>query len=155
MVVRFIAMNQIRIANQTVVFERVTFVAYHCSAATADWNLCLEREGAMSYLSGTITPAPRTASDLAGASVRVDLRSLDEVAEGILGRPITLYPGGQSVCALSFPIERSATGARFAINFDFEWDHALGTFPVAGTMESGTIELEAEVGALHPNAPPR
>jgi hypothetical protein len=150
-------MSHLRIAGETFHFDRVSLLAYHCASREADWNLGLEGAGTTLWLSGTIVPGPATPDDLDGAQVSVELRSLDEVVEALLGRPITMYPGGQAVCALAFPIARTAAGARFAVDFEFDWDHALGTFPdkAAGTRLTGALELDAELEALHPAGLPR
>lgn len=147
--------SHLRIDEETFAFERATFVAYHCASSVADWNLELIRAGEAFWLSGKIVPAPRSPEDLDGARVEIDLRSLDDLADALLGRAITMFPGGQSVCALSFTLARSPTGVRFASDFSFEWDHDLETFPIKGTTLQASIELDAEVGALHPGGLPR
>ena len=72
-------MSRIRIARDTWTLGGASFVAYHCDGPEADWNLALDHAGQTLWLSGTVTPSPRSYVDLAGAEVTVDQRSLDEV----------------------------------------------------------------------------
>lgn len=146
-------MSYIRIAGETFVLDGAELLAYHCCGPEADWNLALSLPGRTLYLSGTVTPAPRTADDLEGAAARVDLRSLDEVIGDLLGHSVTLYPGGQDVCELTFPLARSPKGVRLAVVFTSDWDRVLETFPGAGDIEIA-IEIDAVVSALHPGRHP-
>lgn len=146
-------MSHIRVAGTTFAIERAVMVAYHCASPEADWNLALEREGALLWLAGTVVPGPATIDALGGAEVSVELQSLDEVLEALLGRAVTLYPGGQGVCALKLRLARTPRGVRFAVECECDWDRALGTFEVAGSVAL-SIELDAEVEAIHPGQLP-
>lgn len=146
-------MSRIRVAGATFAIERAVMVAYHCAAPEADWNLALEREGASLWLAGTVVPGPATIDALGGAEVSVDLRSLDEVLGALLGRAVTLYPNGQGVCALKLRLARTPRGVRFAGECECDWDRELGTFEAAGWVAL-SIELDAEVEALHPGRLP-
>ena len=79
-------MRRISIAGQSFEFAAAWLVAYHCAAGEADWNVELVREGEFRWLSGTIGPGPRTPTDLEGAAMRLNPRSLDEIAEESAGR---------------------------------------------------------------------
>jgi hypothetical protein len=142
-------MSHILVAGERFPIDRAQLVAYHCDGPEADWNLELVRGDESLWLAGTATPAPRTPDDLVGASVEVDLRSLDEVVGDLLGRPVTLYPGGQDVCALRFHLARSPDGLRFAVTTSCDWDHYLQTFATPDPVEL-TLEIDAVVSQLHP-----
>jgi len=146
-------MSRLRISHDTWTLGGASFVAYHCDGPEADWNLALDHAGEMLWLAGTVSPAPRSPAELAGAEVTVDLRSLDEVAEALLGRSVTLYPGGQNVCALSFTLSPAPAGVRFAATVTCDWDRALATFP-HGELVVLELDIEAAVAALHPGALP-
>lgn len=142
-------MPRIRIAGETFEFASASLVAYHCDGPEADWNLALDRDGDTLWLAGTVTPGPRSPDALVGAVVTVDLRALDEVVGALLGRHVTLYPGGQDVCALAFPLARGAAGVRLAAAVACDWDRALETFPGASLVEM-ELDIDAVVAELHP-----
>lgn len=142
-------MFSLRVAGDEFTFERAVVVAYHCaSEAEADWNLELARGDETLFLSGTVTPAPRSADTLDGAIVRLDPRSLDELLEALTGRAVLLEPVDSD--AVTFPLARTARGVRFAARFSANWDPSLGRFadhsPVAVALD-----IDAEVAALHPH----
>jgi len=140
-------MSHVRVAGASFAIERAVMVAYHCASEEADWNLELEHEGVSLWLAGTVTPGPETIAALEGAEVSIDLRSLDEVIGGLLGRAVTLYPNGQDVCALTFRLERTERGVRFAVDCECDWDRYLETFDAEGAVEL-SIDVDAEVGGL-------
>lgn len=142
-------MSHIVVAGERFEFSGASLVVYHCLGEDADWNLELVREGESLWLAGTMRPGPRSADDLVGAEVEVDLRSLDEVVSALLGRPITLYPGGQAVCALRFMTAGSPEALVFAATCSCDWDPYLQSFPVAGAVAL-ELAIEARVEALHP-----
>lgn len=147
-------MGQIRIADRTYALSASEFVAYHCQQPEADWNLALAHQGRALWLSGTVIPAPLTVDDLDRATARVDLRSLDELAGALLGREVTLFPGGQDVCEIEFPLARTPAGVRLAVAVTCDWDRYLETFPRdAGPIELA-LEIDAPVAALHPGRLP-
>lgn len=146
-------MSHILLADERFVVDQATLVAYHCAAETADWNLELMCGGRRLCLAGTITPGPGDVEALAGAEVEVELRSLDEVLEALLGRAITVYPDGEQVCALSFRLLGSPAGVRFAVTCRCDWDSYHKSFPNPGTVEL-TLAIDAVVAALHPGRMP-
>ncbi len=141
-------MSHIIVAGERFPIDRATLVLYHCDEPEADWNLELVLGDRSLWLAGTVTPAPRTPADLDGARVEVDLRSLDEVVADLLGRSVTLYPGGQAVCALRFQLARSPDGVRFAATTSCDWDDYRKTFNTPGPVEL-TLEIDAIVSQLH------
>lgn len=146
-------MSHVRIAATSFAVERAVLEAYHCASEAADWNLELVREGASLWLAGTMVPGPATVAALDGAQVTIDLRSLDEVVGGLLGRAITLYPNGQDVCELQGRLVRTERGVRLAIECKCDWDRALETFEASAWVEL-SLDIEAEVAALHPEQLP-
>ncbi|MCY1005193.1 hypothetical protein OV079_06320 [Nannocystis pusilla] len=80
----------------------------------------------------------------------VDLRSLDEVAGALLGRAVTLYPGGQDVCALGFRIAAAPGGVRLAASARCDWDGYLQTFDHGQPVDL-ELDIDAAVVALHPD----
>lgn len=143
-------MRRIRIADQTFEFPGATLVAYHCDAPEADWNLALDHHGATLWLSGTVTPGPRSRDALVGAEITVDARALDEVVGALLGRDVTLYADAQ---ALAFPLAGTSSGVRLAATFACDWDRALASFPEPGPVEI-ELDIDAEVTELHPGQLP-
>jgi hypothetical protein len=139
----------LRIAGQEFSFERAALVAYHCAADEADWNLELVRDGETLWLSGTVAPAPASGDALAGAVAMIDPRALDELAGALLGRPLTLFPATEPTLALSC----TARGVRLATRFTCDWDRALDTFPDPAPIDI-TIDIDAELAALHPGRLP-
>lgn len=146
-------MSHILLAGERFAVDQARLVVYHCAAETADWNLELLCGGRSLWLSGTVTPGPADAEALPGAEVEVELRSLDELLAALLGRAITLYPGGQEVCALRFRLQGSPTGVRFAATCSCDWDAYLRSFAAPGNVEL-TLAIDAEVAALHPGPLP-
>lgn len=146
-------MSHVRIAGASYVIERAVMVAAHCASEEADWNLELVREGGSLWLAGTVVPGPSSIDGLDGAEVSIDVLSLDEVVGALLGRAVTLYPNGQEVCALRFPLVRTLRGVRFAVVCECDWDRYLKTFEAGGVVEL-SIDIDAEVEALHPGALP-
>ncbi len=144
-------MRRISIAGHSFEFAAAKLVAYHCASDEADWNLELVREGESRWLSGTITPGPRTPADLDGAAVRLDPRSLDELAECLTGRIVTLYPREEE--ALKSRLVRTADGVKFSFALEADWDPELASFAAPGVI-AVEIEIEAEVGGLHPGRLP-
>ncbi|MDC0674241.1 hypothetical protein [Nannocystis radixulma] len=146
-------MSRIRIGHDSWTLDRASLEAYHCHAPEADWNLALDHAGQTLWLAGTVTPGPRAPAELVGAEVTVDLRSLDEVVGALLGRAVTLYPGGQDVCALGFTLAPSPAGVRLAAIVTCDWDRALATFP---HDEPVVLELDIDAGVegLHPGGLP-
>lgn len=142
-------MSHIALAGERFGIDQATLVVDHGAAETADWNLELVRGGRRLWLSGTITPGPVDAGALVGAEVEVELRSLDELIEALLGRAITLYPGGQAVCALRFRLLGAPGGVRFAVTCSCDWDSSLKSFATPGPVEL-TLAIDAELAALHP-----
>lgn len=140
-------MNVITIADQRYEFDRAALVAYHASSGEADWNVELVRGGESLFLSGTAALGePITdLESLLRCRARVDLRSLDEVAGALLGRSVTMYPGGEDVCELAFPLAPSEAGVRLAVSFEFEWDAYLDTFPGRTGRLPASIHLDAPV----------
>ncbi|WAS97831.1 hypothetical protein [Nannocystis punicea] len=142
-------MSRIRIGDQTWDLSNATLELYHCRGPEADWNLALTHAGETLWLAGTVMPGPASIEALIGAEFTVDLRSLDELAGALLGRSVTLYPGGQGVCALAFRGAASPRGVRLAAAANCDWDRYLETFdrdqPVALDFD-----LDAAVAALHP-----
>lgn len=147
-------MSYIVVAGQRFDFAGASLVAYHCLGEDADWNLELVREGESLWLAGTMRPGPRSAEDLVGAEVEVDLRSLDEVVSALLGRAVTLYPGGEQVCALRFVTGGTSEVVVFAARSDCAWDRYLQSFPGEGAVEV-ELAIEARVVGMHPGHLPR
>lgn len=145
--------SHILLAGERFGIDQATLVVYHGAAETADWNLELVCGGRRLWLSGTITPGPVDAVALVGAEVEVDLRSLDELLEALLGRALTLYPGGQKVCALRFRLLGAPGGVRFAVTCSCDWDTYHRSFATPGDVEL-TLAIDAEVAALHPGPLP-
>jgi hypothetical protein len=146
-------MSHVRIAGASFAIERAVMEAYHCASEAADWNLELVYEGTSLWLAGTVVPGPATIAALDGAQVTIDLRSLDEVVGGLLGRAITLYPNGQDVCELQGRLARTERGVRLAVGCECDWDRALETFEAPAWVEL-SLDIEAEVAALHPGRLP-
>ncbi|PCC74764.1 hypothetical protein SAMN02745121_06056 [Nannocystis exedens] len=142
-------MSRIRIGDHTWTFDAASLELYHCMSSEADWNLALVRAGATLWLAGTVVPGPRSPEALLGAEVSVDLRSLDEVAGALLGRHVTLYPGGQDVCALRFRLAASPGGVRLAASAGCDWDRYLKTFDHDRPVDL-ELDIDAAVVALHP-----
>lgn len=143
-------MSRIRIGDTTWTFRSASLELYHCLAPEADWNLALDHAGATLWLAGTVIPGPRSPEALIGAEVSVDLRSLDEVAGALLGRAVTLYPGGQDVCALGFRIAAAPGGVRLAASARCDWDGYLQTFDHGQPVDL-ELDIDAAVVALHPD----
>lgn len=142
-------MSRIRIDDQTWTFRSASLELYHCLGPEADWNLALDHAGATLWLVGTVVPGPRSASALIGAEVKVDLRALDELAEALLGRQVTLYPHGQDVCALGFRLAAAPGGVRLAASARCDWDRYLQTFDHDQPVDL-ELDIDAAVVALHP-----
>jgi len=140
--------SHIIVAGERFEVREAALTVYHASAEEADWNLELAFGGRTLWLAGTVTPGPDSAAALVGAEVAVDLRSLDEVVRGLLGRSVTLFPGGQAVCALRFGLVASAAGVGFVVTSRCDWDRYHETFPGLGDIEV-TLAIDARVAALH------
>lgn len=146
-------MSHVRVAEQRFELDRAELEAYHCAGPEADWNLKLVRADGCLWLAGTVEPGPRTIDDLDGAEVTLDLRSLDETIGALIGRDVTLYPGGQDVCALKLRLARTERGVRFAVTCESDWDPALESFARPGPLTL-SIDVDAAVVALHPGPSP-
>ncbi len=131
--------------------DDATLELYHCAGSEADWNLELVgHDGNVMYLAGTV-PAPKAASDLVGSKLRLDPRSLDEVAEALLGDAITIYPNGAEVCEAFLEVDTaSACSLRLVSSFAFDWDRAIDQ-PGARYAEPRRVAFEilASIGPLH------
>lgn len=146
-------MSHIIVAGERFEIRAAALTVYHASAEEADWNLELACGEQTLWLAGTVTPGPDSAAALVGAEVAVDLRSLDEVVRGLLGRAVTLFPGGQAVCALRFGLVASPAGVGLVVTSRCDWDRYHDTFPGLGEIEV-TLAIDARVAALHPGQQP-
>jgi hypothetical protein len=91
-------------------------------ARGADWNL--GRDG-LTWLSGTVSPAPGSADEVASARWFVDERSLDEVLATLTGVHKTFYaPGGTNAPRLELRVEAAGAGACVAsLHTELDWDY--------------------------------
>jgi hypothetical protein len=129
---------------------------YHCSSSEADFNLELAAPHTL-WLAGTVTPAPQRASELVGARLRLDPRSIDEVFETLLGTPITTYPNGLNVCEAFLDVEPAlGDHVRLVASFPFDWDRALDP-PGASVPATrrAMLDLVATVRGVHLGTVPR
>jgi hypothetical protein len=114
--------------------------------SVVDWNLSFRHGDQELWLAGTAGPGPFAGRDgLVGATLKVDLRSLDEVCGALLRRDVTLYPHGQTVCRLELactPLDSDRL--RLYAAFDAEWDRFLGTFPDGPDRVAAAIDLEVQ-----------
>jgi hypothetical protein len=126
---------------------------YHCDSGEADFNLELAGSQTL-WLAGTVTPAPKQPSELVGARLRLDPRSLDEVFEALLGTPITTYPNGPSVCEAFLDVEPAlGDHVRLVTRFSFDWDRALDPPGASHPASRGAVlDIVATVRGLHPGA---
>lgn len=151
-------MNTITVGHERFDLGEAELEFYHCdSEAEADWNLRLARpdQGTSLYLAGTVLPAPRQGTDLAGATFTVELRSIDEVLEGLLGRALVVHVVGDEGRHPRLTC-RSLGGERVALDasFEFEPDRPRDTLPTGEARATVSFRIEATVVGHHPGQLP-
>jgi hypothetical protein len=122
--------------RSTITVDGVEHELHHARLTSqgTDWRLALDFAGRELALDGQTD----------GDRLRIDLRSLDELLEQLLGHMICAYPGGQLHNAAHLTVRSERGVTHLSTSFEFDWDRTIDP-PGVTYVEPRTLTMEFDL----------